>query len=156
MKRSYDELTYSFLKVIGVGFCIGWKAKLMHHPISFGAFASTSTVIDQWLLQANAFMGFFHAIYGLVNPCGLPEPWPSYPVWPHAVSVLPPSYAEKIPLFVPKRIHLFMHYHKKEKLINIFRNNELTIYIYLPWKFKVWYISYKRSWINHYMHFHLA
>jgi len=48
-----NKVTYSFMKVIGSisnvggGFCIWWKTKLMHHPISFGAFASTSTIVHQ-------------------------------------------------------------------------------------------------------------
>ena len=94
------------------GFHIGRKAKLVHHPISFGAFPSTSTVIDQGLLEANAFMGFFHTVYGLVNPCGFPESRLCHPVRPYAVPVLSSSSAEEVPFFVPQRIHFFMHYQK--------------------------------------------
>jgi len=109
MYESIKKKTYSFMKVIGNISNVGWKTKLMHHPISFGAFSSTSTIVHQRLLEANAFMGFLHAVYRLIYSCGFPKPWPCYPVWPHTVPVLPPSYAEKVPFFLPNWIHLFMH-----------------------------------------------
>ena len=48
------------------------ETKLMHHPISLGAFTSTALVIDEGLLEANA-VGEGIIVNGLVNSSCLPE-----------------------------------------------------------------------------------
>ena len=51
------------------------EAELMHHPISFGAFSSTSTIVNECLLEANAFISFPSVgIHWLVYARGLPKP----------------------------------------------------------------------------------
>lgn len=92
-------MCYRFLSnVIGIG---RWEAKLVHHPISFGAFSSTSTIVNERLLEANALTALPSVgIHGLVYASGLPKPGPSYSIWPDTVLVLPPSLAVKVPLFI--------------------------------------------------------
>lgn len=82
----------------------GGKAKLVHHPISFGAFPCTSSVVNQSFLEANALIVFpiisSMRMHRLVDAGRFPESRPRHPIRSNAVLVLSPSFAKEIPLFI--------------------------------------------------------
>lgn len=71
----------------------------MHHPVGLGALAGAAAVVDEGLLEANAFAG--GGVDGPVDARRLPEPRPRHSIGAHAVLVFPPSSAEEVPLFLP-------------------------------------------------------
>lgn len=74
----------------------------MHHPIGFGALSSTSTIVNEGLLEANALVPFSSiGIHRLVNARRLPKSRPSDPIRPYAVLVLSPSLAKEVPFLLP-------------------------------------------------------
>lgn len=75
---------------IVAGFCVG-EAEFMHHPVSFHSLSSTSSVVNQRFLQANAVVGILaHIVDWPVYSSGFPETRASHPVGPYAIPVLSP------------------------------------------------------------------
>lgn len=80
---------------------MGGEAKFMHHPISFSTFASTTTIINQRFLQANAVATFTAGrVNGPIDTGGFPETRTCYSIRPYAIPVFSSSFAEKVPFLL--------------------------------------------------------
>lgn len=89
----------------------GWvrnarQPKLMHHPISFHPFGSSSSVEHKRLLQTNALP--FRGIYRPVSSSGLPKPSSCDPIWTCTVPVFSVPWTVEVPLFLPCACQLFL------------------------------------------------
>ena len=78
------------------------ETKFIHHPLRFSGFTGASTVINKRLLQPNKNRAIM--INGLINSSGFPKPRSRYSVWPRTILILPPTFAEKVPFFLPQCI----------------------------------------------------
>lgn len=77
----------------------GGEAELVHHPVGLGALAGAAAVVDEGLLQANAFA--VGGVDGPVDARCFPESRPRHSIRPHAVLVFSSSSAEEVPFFLP-------------------------------------------------------
>jgi len=81
----------------------GGESELVHHPVSLGSPAGTAAVVDERLLEPDAFTSTI--VYWLVDAGGLPEARASDAVGPDAVPVLPATQAEEVAVLVSCALH---------------------------------------------------
>ena len=94
---------------------ISGKAKLMHHPLGFGALSSVPTIVYQRFLESNAFTAFSTGwIYWPVDASGFPESRTSNPIRSYTVSVFSTSSAKEVPFFVSHSTGLCIPMHQKK------------------------------------------
>lgn len=103
--RKENQKSYCFLfgdcnMRIVAGFCGVGKTEFMHHPVSFHSLSGTSSVVNQWFLEANAVVGILaHMVDWPVYSSCFPETRASHSVGPYAIPVLSPPSAKEVPLF---------------------------------------------------------
>lgn len=112
--------SYSFLRngfiihvvdFFGINVSMRWwrETKLMHHPLGFGAFSSTTTIVYERFLETNANRSISR-VNGTIDACSFPETRTSHSVWSYAIPILPSSSAKKIPFLVPRVVGLCISY----------------------------------------------
>ena len=111
---------FSFGNGGGAGVVItGGKAKLVHHPIGFGAFSCTSAIVNKCFLESNAVTAFSsEGIYRLVNASCFPKSRPCHPIRSYAIPILSSSFAKEVSFIISHTAWLY---------INIYQRNERNI-----------------------------